>query len=53
MKTREMESISQSRKIAAFKLLKECNEAKFALLEKGPSILSVKAMQEESEKDPK
>ena len=24
------------------RLLKECNEAKFALLEKGPSVLNVK-----------
>jgi hypothetical protein len=28
-------------KIAALRLLKKCNEAKFALLEKGPSVLSV------------
>jgi len=34
-------------KIAA--LLKECNEAKFALLEKGPSVLSVKGMEERLE----
>jgi hypothetical protein len=33
-------------KIAALKLLKECNEAKFALLEKGPSVLNVKGMEE-------
>ena len=32
-------------KIAALKLLKECNEAKFALLEKGPSVLNVKGME--------
>jgi hypothetical protein len=36
-------------KIAALKLLKECNEAKFALLEKGPSVLGVKEMEEKLE----
>ena len=36
-------------KIAALKLLKECNEAKFALLEKGPSVLNVKGMEEKLE----
>jgi hypothetical protein len=34
-------------KIAALRLLKEYNEAKFALLERGPSILNVKAMKEQ------
>jgi hypothetical protein len=33
-------------KIAALRLLKECNEAKFTLLEKGPSVLNVKAIEE-------
>lgn len=33
-------------KIAALELLKECNEAKFALLERGPSVLNVKGMEE-------
>lgn len=33
-------------KIAALTLLKECNEAKFALLEKGPSVLNVKGVEE-------
>jgi hypothetical protein len=32
-------------KIAALRLLKECDEAKFALLEKGPSVLNVKALE--------
>jgi Homeodomain-like domain-containing protein len=36
-------------KIAALKLLKECNEAKFALLEKGPSVLNAKGMEEKLE----
>jgi hypothetical protein len=31
------------------RLLKECNEAKFALLEKGPSVLNVKGMEEKLE----
>jgi len=33
-------------KIAALRLLKDCDEAKFALLEKGPSVLNVKEMEE-------
>jgi hypothetical protein len=33
-------------KIAALRLLKECDEAKFALLEKSPSVLNLKAMEE-------
>lgn len=33
-------------KIAALKLLEECDEAKFALLEKGHSVLNVKGMVE-------
>ena len=32
-------------KIAALRLLKECNEAKFALLERGPSVLNVKGIE--------
>ena len=31
-------------KLAALRLLKECNEAKFALLEKGYSVLDIKGM---------
>jgi hypothetical protein len=38
--------LSVKEKIAALKLLKECNEAKFALLEKGPAVLNLKAMEE-------
>lgn len=41
--------ITVKEKIAALKLLKECNEAKFALLEKGPSVLNVKGMEEKLE----
>ena len=36
-------------KIAALRLLKDCDEAKFALLEKGPSVLNVKGMEEKLE----
>jgi hypothetical protein len=36
-------------KIAALRLLKECNETKFALLEKGPLMLNVKGMKEKLE----
>lgn len=32
-------------KIAALRLLKECNEAKFALLGRGPSVLNVKGIE--------
>lgn len=33
-------------KIAALRLLKECNEAKFAILERGPSVLNIKEMEQ-------
>lgn len=36
-------------KIAALRLLKECNEAKFALLEKDPSVLNLRGMEEKLE----
>ncbi|MGI0044946.1 MAG: hypothetical protein ACRD47_14670 [Nitrososphaeraceae archaeon] len=38
--------LSVKEKIAALTLLNECNEYKFALLEKGPSVLNVKGMRE-------
>jgi Homeodomain-like domain len=38
--------LSVKEKIATLRLLKECNEAKFALLEKGPSVLNVKGIEE-------
>jgi Homeodomain-like domain len=41
--------LSIKEKIAALRLLKECNEAKFALLEKGPNVLNVKGMEEKVE----
>lgn len=41
--------LSVKEKLAALKLLKECNEAKFALLEKGPSVLNLKGMEERLE----
>jgi len=41
--------LSVKEKIAALRLLKDCNEAKFTLLEKGPSVLSVKQMEENLE----
>jgi hypothetical protein len=37
------------RKDCSSKLLKECNEAKFALLEKGPTVLNLKRMEEKLE----
>ena len=36
-------------KIAALRLLKDCDEAKFALLENGPSVLNAKGMEEKLE----
>ena len=36
-------------KIAALRLLKKCNEVKFALLERGPSVLNIKVMEEKLE----
>lgn len=33
-------------KLVALRLLKECNETKFALLEKSPSVLNVKGIEE-------
>lgn len=41
--------LTAKEKIAALKLLKECNEAKFVLLEKGPSVLNMKGMEEKLE----
>jgi hypothetical protein len=38
--------LSAKEKLAALKLLKECNEAKFALLEKGPKVLNLKGYEE-------
>jgi hypothetical protein len=36
-------------KLAALRLLEECNEAKFALLEKGHSVLNIKGMEQKLE----
>ena len=36
-------------KLAALRLLKECKEAKFALLEKGYSVLNIKEMEQKPE----
>jgi HTH domain len=33
-------------KILALKVIKECNESKFALFERGPSIMNVRALEE-------
>lgn len=38
--------LSVKEKIAALRLLKDCNKAKFTLLEKGPSVLNLKGMEE-------
>jgi hypothetical protein len=44
-----MQEFTVKEKIAALRLLKECNEAKFVLLEKGPSVLNVKGMEQKLE----
>jgi hypothetical protein len=41
--------LSVKEKIATLRLLKECDEAKFALLEKGPSVLNIKGIEEKLE----
>ena len=33
-------------KLAALKLIKECNEAKFTLIKDGPSVMNLKALEE-------
>lgn len=40
---------STKEQIMALRLAKDCSEAKFALLEKGPSVLNIKGMEEKSE----
>jgi hypothetical protein len=38
--------VSTMEQIMALRLAKDCSEAKFALLEKGPSVLNMKGMEE-------
>lgn len=42
----EKESLSTKDKLLALKLIKECNESKFALFNDGPSIMNVKELEE-------
>jgi hypothetical protein len=39
-------SINMYQKLAALKLIKECNEAVFHLIDEGPSVMFVKQLQE-------
>ena len=40
------DSLTEKDKLSALKLIKECDEAKFALFENGPSIMSLKSLEE-------
>jgi hypothetical protein len=39
-------SLSEKDKLSALKLIKECDEAKFSLFKDGPSIMSMKSLEE-------
>jgi len=39
-------SLTEKDKLSAVKLIKECDEAKFALFKDGPSIMNVKSLEE-------
>jgi hypothetical protein len=39
-------SVNMYQKLAALKLIKECNEAVFHLIDEGPSVMRVKQLQE-------
>ena len=39
-------SLKQKDKLLALKLIKECEEAKFSLLESGPSVMNLKLLEE-------
>ena len=39
-------SLNEKDKLSALKLIKECDEAKFALFKDGPSIMSLKSLEE-------
>lgn len=43
-------SLREKDKLSALKLIKECDEAKFALFEDGPSIMSLKSLDERMNK---
>lgn len=46
----EKEALSPKDKLFALKVIKECNESKFSLIEKGPSIMALKSLQERVER---
>jgi hypothetical protein len=37
-------------RLFALKVIRECNESKFALFERGPSIMNIKALEERLDK---
>ena len=39
-------SLSEKDKLSALKLIKECDEAKFALFKDGPSVMNLKSLEE-------
>jgi hypothetical protein len=39
-------SLKLKDKLLALKLIKECEEAKFSLLESGPSVMNIKSLEE-------
>jgi hypothetical protein len=38
--------LGQKDKLLALKLIKECNEAKFALFKEGPSVMNLKSLED-------
>jgi hypothetical protein len=40
------ESLSPKEKLLALKIIKECNESRFALLKEGPSMMNVQLLEE-------
>ena len=40
------DSLSEKEKLLALKIIKECDESKFALFKDGPSIMNVKSLEE-------
>src|SRR5215211_6639092 len=43
-------SLSEKDKLSALKIIKECDESKFALFKDGPSVLNVKSLEERMNK---
>lgn len=43
---KEQNNLTPRDKLLALKVIRECNEAKFALFKEGPSIMNVKTLEE-------